>query len=244
MTNSCFVTRLNHYLTLTPAEKCAMARLEVSPQPLKEGEVLFEEGVPADCIALVKSGWLTSSSTLSDGQRQILRVHLPGDLAGVTSLAWPDGVFTVVASLDSVVCRFPRDHLSDIFEQHPRLAALFLAMAMAETVDLCDRLKAIGRTNGKARLVQFFLSTLARNNITGLAGDPTLPLPMTQTDLADAVGLTNIHVNRLLRELTEEGLIERERGTITMLDLPRLGELSHYTDHFDRLDTSWFPQAA
>ena len=244
VTDSCFVSRLSHYLTLTASERTALAQLEASPEALKTGEVLFEEGVATDCIALVQSGWLTSSSLLADGQRQILRVHLAGDLAGVTGLAWADGAFTVAASLDTVVCRFPREHLSDLFERHPRLAALFFAMAMAETVDLCDRLKAVGRTNGKARLAQFFLSTLARNNITGRAGDTVLPLPLTQTDLADAVGLTNIHVNRLLRELTEDGLIQRGRGTVTMLDVGRLVDLSQYTNRFARLDTSWFPPAA
>lgn len=244
MTDSCFVKRLSHYLTLTPSEEAGLRQLEDVPERLKAGEVLFEEGEASDCIALVQSGWLTSSTLLADGQRQILRVHLAGDLAGMTGLAWAEGAFTVVASLDTVICRLPRRSLSDLFERHPRLAALFFAMAMVETVDLCDRLRAVGRTNGKSRLVQFFLSTLARYNVTGLAGECTLPLPLTQSDLADAVGLTNIHVNRLLRELTEEGLIERGRGTVTMLDLPRLGTMAQYIDRFSRLDTSWFPKAA
>ena len=244
MNDSCFVTRLNNYLSLTAAEVATLSRLEESPEPLKAGDVLFEEGVASDCVALVQSGWLTSSTLLADGQRQILRVHLAGDLAGMTGLAWPSRVSTVVASLDSVVCRFPRRSLAELFEEHPRLASLFLSMAMMETIDLCDRMRALGRTNGKARLAQFFLSTLARHNVTGRATERTLPLPLTQTDLADAVGLTNIHVNRLLRELTEQGLIERGRGSVTMLDLARLGELSQFTNRFHRLDTSWFPEAA
>ena len=244
MTDSCFVKRLTHYLTLTPSEEAAVRQLEEAPEALKVGDILFEEGETSDCVALVQSGWLTSSTLLSDGQRQILRVHLAGDLAGMTGLAWAEGAFTVIASLDTVICRFPRRSLSELFERHPRLAALFFAMAMAETVDLCDRLRAIGRTNGKARLVQFFLSTLARYNVTGQSGERTLPLPLTQTDLADAVGLTNIHVNRLLRELTEEGLIKRGRGTVTMLDMARLGQMAQYVDRFSGLDTSWFPQAA
>lgn len=243
MTDSCFVARLRHYLPLTPVEVNALAVLEESPERVRAGEALFEEGRPSEMLALVKTGWMLSSVFLNDGSRQILRVHLDGDLLNPASIAWSDSVFTVTAALDSVVCRFPRSALTTIFEEHPRLAALFFAIAMVETVDLSDRLKAVGRTNGKARLAQFFLSTLARQNVTGTEGDATLTLPMTQSDLADAVGLTNIHVNRLLRELDDAHLIERTRGSITIQRPAELGVLAQWTDRFGTLDTSWFPAA-
>ena len=244
MTDSCFVTRLQHYLPLTPAETDALVTLEDNPEVVRAGETLFEEGEPMDMLALVKTGWMISSTLLRDGARQILRVHLDGDLLNPTTVSWTESACTVTAALDSVVCRFPRRALTAIFDDHPRLAALFFAVAMVETVDLCDRLRAIGRTNGKARLAQFFLSTLARQNVTGRVGEETLTLPLTQADLADAVGLTNIHVNRLLRELDEERLIERSRGAVTVLKPADLGRLAQWTDRFGRLDTSWFPAAA
>ena len=244
MTNSCFVDRLQHYLPLTIDEKASLATLELSPEPLKAGEVLFEEEEPSDIVALVRHGWLTSSATLADGQRQIVRVHLTGELAGLTNLAFPHGVFRVVAQADSEICRLPRPALARMFDEHPRVAALFFAMGMAETVDLADRLKAVGRTNGKARLAQFFLSVLARGRITGDALATTLTMPFTQTELADTVGLTNIHVNRLLRELAEEGFIRRDRGAITVLREAEMGAMAQFTNRFGTLDTSWFPAAA
>ena len=243
MTDSCFVARLSHYLTLSAAETAALLTLEESPEVVPTGGTLFEEGQPVDCLALVKTGWMISSALLHDGQRQILRIHLDGDLLNPSAVAWPDSPCTVTAMADSVVCRFPRDALTVLFDDHPRLAALFFCIAMMETVELGDRLKAIGRTSGKARLAQFFLSTLSRQNVTGEVGNTTLTLPLTQSDLADAVGLTNIHVNRLLRELTTDQLIERSRGEVTVTNPTELRALAQWTDRFARFDTGWFPAA-
>ncbi len=244
MVDSCFVERLQHYLPLTAAEKESLAALELSPEPLGSGAVLFEEEESCDMVALVRTGWLTSSELLADGQRQIVRVHLAGDMAGLSNLAFPRGVFRVVAHAPSEVCRLPRRALATLFDEHPRLAALFFAMGMAEMVELADRMKAIGRTSGKARLAQFFLSVLSRHRIVGDALGVTMTMPLTQTELADAVGLTNIHVNRLLRELVQEGLIRRERGSVTVLREAEMGALAQFTDRFRALDTSWFPAAA
>ncbi len=243
MTDSCFVARLGHYLPLSKAEKAALGSLEEAPEFIHAGETLFEEGEPADCLALVKTGWMISSALVEDGQRQILRVHLEGDFLNPAAVAWVDSACSVSAMTDSVVCRFPREALTVLFDEHPRLAALFFSIAMMEAVELGDRLKAIGRTSGKARIAQFFLSTLSRQNITGEPGSTTLTLPMTQTDLADAVGLTNIHVNRLLRELTADELIVRSRGAVTLPKPAELRALAQWTDRFERLDTRWYPAA-
>lgn len=241
MIDSCFVKRLSHYLLLTPAERFALAHLELAPEWLRAGEVLFEEDEPSDFLALVKSGWLTSSALLAQGQRQILRVHVDGEMVNVSSIAFDRSVCTVIASSNSEICRFPRRALATLFEDHPRLAALFFSLGMMEAADLCDRLKAVGRTNGKARLAQFFLSVLSRGRVAGNAGERMISLPLTQTDLADAVGLTNIQVNRLLRELSEDGLIQRDRGAVTVMDEIAMGHLAQFTDRFAHIDTSWFP---
>ena len=244
MPDSCFVKRLSHYLPLTPAERSALARLEIAPETLRAGEVLFEEGEPTDFLALVSRGWLTSSTLLAEGQRQILRVYLDGDLVGLSGIAFDRSVCTVIANSDSEICRFPRRAFTTLFADHPRLAALFFSLGMVETVDMYDRLKAVGRTNGKARLAQFFLSVLSRGRVTGERDGLTIVLPLTQTDLADAVGLTNIHVNRLLRELVEDGLIRRDRSAVTVRDEVALETLAQFTNRFARIDTSWFPPSA
>lgn len=243
MTDSCFVIRLSHYLPLTATEKDALIKLEDSPEDLRAGTALFEEGRPVDCLALVKTGWMISSVLLDDGQRQILRVHLNGDLLNPAGVACASSPCTVTAAADSVVCRFPPSALTVLFDEHPRLAALFFSVSLMETVELGDRLTAIGRTSGKARLAHFFLSTLSRQNVTGEADSTTLTLPMTQSDLADAVGLTNIHVNRLLRELTTDQLIGRSRGTITLRKPKELRALAQWTDRYVHLDTGWYPAA-
>lgn len=243
MASSCFIERLQHYLELTETEKSCLATLEEAPEDFTPGEVVFHEDRSADEICIVQSGWLMSSTVLPNGQRQILRFYFPGDLAGVTSIAFEKTVAAVSAVDKARLCRFPRSSLREIFQTHPRLAALFYTIGMVENVDLSDRLRALGRTSGKARIAQFLLSTAARRKITSGKEESFITIPLTQADLADAVGLTKVHVNRLLRQMTEEGMIERNRKDFTLARPDELQRIAHFTNRYETMDTSWFPPA-
>jgi CRP/FNR family transcriptional regulator len=241
MSNSCFVERLEHYLPLTELEREALATLESEPRDLAAGQILISEGDKTDALYIVQRGLLHTSSMLKGGDRQILKLHHPGDMIGSSGIAWKDAPSTAMAVAPSVVCRFPRMSLTTIFIEHPRLAALFYVLGMQECGLLADRLKSLGRTDGKTRIATLLLDKMGRMRVTNPRLGNTLELRMTQADIGDAVGMTQIHVNRLLRELTEEGYIARDGKKLTILSEFRLAELCDYVDRYDEIDTSWFP---
>lgn len=241
--SSCFIQKLQHYMPLTEKEREALGRLEENPRTYEPGDVIYAEGRDsAEALYIIKEGRLHSSTILADGSRAILKIHFPGDMLGTASVPFETATATTVVAARSCLCRFPRKGLKMIFEEHPRLAALFYAIAALENVALQDRLKSIGRTEGKARVGALILDTLSRLRVT--SGEPSgaVELNMTQSDMGDAVGLTNIHVNRCLRELAAEGFIKRSGGAVTVLDEARLSDVSHYTDRYRRIVTDWFPE--
>lgn len=243
MSDSCFVVRLNRYLELTPTEMKAIAQLERDPREYPSGSTLCQEGDDVSELMIVHHGWALSETRLTNGKRQILRFHFSGDLIGAAGIAFRDAACSIVAATEMVVCRFPRRALGETFIEHPRLAALFFSMSQMESIDLADRLRALGRSEGKARLANLFLSIAARMRAVSGEHNPVVRIPLTQSDLGDAVGLTQVHVNRLIRQMTEEKLITRNRSTVTLIDEPRLIELARFVDRFSAIDASWFPAA-
>lgn len=243
MFDSCFVARLKRYLDLTPSERDAIAQLERDPKRHPAGSVLWSEGDDVKELLIVHQGWALSETRLSTGKRQILRFHFSGDMIGASGIAFNDAPSSIVAATDMEVCRFPRHALGETFAAHPRLAALFFSISQMESIDLSDRLRSVGRSEGKARLANLFLSIAARMRAINGDTDPVIRIPLTQTDIGDAVGLTQVHVNRLIRQMTEEKLITRHRSTVTLVDEPGLIALARFVDRFSSLDTHWFPAA-
>ncbi len=236
------VDRLNHYVELTTAERVVLAGLQAERRKMKAGEQVVVETRASDEMFVLQSGWLYASTVLEGGARQILRIHHPGNIVNVSCLAWSRVAATITSATAAVVSPFHRKALSDIFAHHPRLAALLFGVATMENVALCDRLKSLGRTDGRARIATLLLELLSRRDLTeGQAGADVLDLFLSQSEIADAVGLTKVHVNRLLREMTDTGLIQREGRHVNIPDKAALVAISGFVNRHADLATDWYP---
>ncbi|HEV2816364.1 MAG TPA: Crp/Fnr family transcriptional regulator [Allosphingosinicella sp.] len=240
MAGSCLAERLSHYLRLSAGEQEALDRLEDQDRGFRRGAVIIRENEVPREMFIVRSGWLHSSLVLGNGSRQIMRFHFKGDVLGLPLLAFADSPETVTAVTDVVLCPFPRERVAALIADHPRLAALLVALAIASRVALADRLASIGRTAARARVSSLLCEIYGRMKILGLAENRTIQLPLTQEEIGDATGLTAVHVNRMMRSLVEDGLIERQGGQLRVVDEARLCADANYTDR-TALDTSWMP---
>ena len=233
--------RLSHYVELTEPERAVVRSLERERRRLKAGERVVVETRSSEEMFVLQSGWLFASTLLEGGARQILRIHHPGDVVNVSCIAWSRGAATVTAATEAEVSVFPRHALAPIFGEHPRLAALLFGISTMENVALSDRLKSLGRTDGRARIATLLLELLSRQQITDGEEPDTLDLFLSQAEIADAVGLTKVHVNRLLREMTETGLIERDGRRVHVPDKDVLIRISGFVDRHADLATDWYP---
>jgi len=163
---------------------------------------------------------------------------------GLPLLAFADSPETVTAVTDVMLSPFSREKLGQIINEHPRLGALFLAISVAERVALADRLASIGRTSARARVGSLICEIVSRMRRLGAVSENGyVQLPLTQEDIGDATGLTSVHVNRMMRALAEDGVIERNGGNhVRLLDEKRLIADSNYIDRTG-LETGWLPAA-
>ena len=244
MVASCFADGLERWVSLTHTERVALARLEERQRTVKRGTVLVRENDPAGDLYVLRQGMAMSYVLLDDGSRQILSFLFPGDLLATAALVYPRSPETLVALGDGVVCPFDRALLAGILAEHPRLAALMLALRQAERAAMTDRLAALGRTSARARVAGLLLDLRRRLTLTqSVRPDGSFSPGLTQEEIGDATGLTAVHVNRMLRQLEDERYIARENGRVRLLDEAALTRSANYMDRFSGLDLAWLPPA-
>ena len=242
MTDSCLVERLGHYLRLTGPEQFALEALEGGERVYRRGAMVRREHDRAHELYIINSGWLLSFVLLDDGSRQILRIHLPGDMVGLSCAAFNEATESLVALTDVKLSPVEKSALNKLFVEHPRMGALLFLIAQAEKVSLSDRLASLGRTSAKARVAALILDTVSRLRVMNADLGDSIAFPLTQEEIGDATGLTAVHVNRMMRALAEDGIIARNGNHIRLLDEKRLTAEANYVDRTG-IETGWLPSA-
>jgi CRP-like cAMP-binding protein len=243
MANSCLVEKLGHYLRLSPDDAERLARLEHESEELPAQSLLRAAGAPVRRLYVVKRGWMYAYSHLPNGSRQVAHIHYPGDLVGLTDVAFERATLSLAAVSDATVCPFPKSALDQIFIHSPALSALLFSLGMVEHAVLSDRLRIMARSGAVERVTHFLLEVVSRLRITHPDIGEGFSLPMTQELLGDAIGLSNVYVSRALSELQQRGWIERRARRIRLLNEDAMRAAVDFNDRHFRIDTSWFPGA-
>ncbi|MEZ0242186.1 MAG: Crp/Fnr family transcriptional regulator [Sphingomonas sp.] len=233
---------MSELVDLTMGERKALEKLEGRQRPVRRGAILQRENEVCGELYILRKGLMMSYVLLDDGSRQILRFLFPGDMLGVSSVIYREAPETLCALSECVVSPFDRTQLAELITSHARLSAMILVYCQIERVALTDRLAALGRTSAKARVAALLLELRNRLRATDKSVENHFTLGLTQEEVGDATGLTAVHVNRMLRQLEEEGLIARENGRVTLVDEASLCRAANYVNRFERLDLSWLPR--
>ncbi len=224
---------------LRPDEEKAFLGLAATKRRFERGTDLVADELDApDQLFIVESGRLFASNSLSNGERAITRLYFAGDIVGTANIPFEQATQSITVSSDAVLYLFPRSNLIEAFTRLPRIAAIFYTFAALENAVLNDRLVSIGRTRGKARLAALILEIATRCDLVGETGP--LRLGLTQQQIGDAIGLTEVQVNRLFRLLDEEQVIRRKSDQLEILDRKRMREIGMFHDRYEDLDLGWF----
>jgi CRP-like cAMP-binding protein len=168
---------------------------------------------------LLLSGWACAQRLLGDGRRQILSFLLPGDCIGSLLNTGMPAPCAVVA-LTPVVVADARPLIlaaEGANPPHPGLAMAIRVMANRDEILLRDQIVRLGRQTAYERMMHLMLEFRDRLTIAGHARRDTFHLPLTQETLADALGLSVVHVNRTLQQIRRDGLLEMRGGQVTLL---------------------------
>lgn len=238
---SCLVSKLSHYIDLDDEDRERLARFEEEEERFADQSEIYWEGDATEHLHVVKSGWLYGYTDMPDGRRQIVRLHHPGDILGLADIAFPCATSNLRCCTDVILCPFPKSKLDLIFTDAPRIAALLFTMAAREQVLLIDTLKAMGRMSARERIAYLLLDLLSKLRITDSDMGARFRLPLTQTEIGDVLGLTNVYVSKTMSLLEAEGLIARSGDAVQILDEPALVRICDFVDRYADMDTSWFP---
>jgi len=194
---------------------------------VQAGSILHPGGEVAT-PRLILAGWACRMRTLPDGRRQILGFLMPGDMIGVRpgSRRLDMDAVTAVSRVDSADASPLAVVAEDGTTAYRGLARAIESSGELELARLLDQLVRLGRQNAYERTAGWLLDVHARLDRAGLVEKAGFPLPVTQEVLADALGLSVVHVNRTLQQLRREGLLQLQAGRATLPDRSRLAEIA------------------
>lgn len=231
--------RFGEFVALTDTEMAEVRGLACKPVALSRGVVIRAQGVEPTCVYLLIEGWASASVDLDGGTRQITKVHLPGDLMGTPSMSLTETADTLTALTPVVVAQLPLDRFAHLFAASPRFAMAMFLSAQRERVALMDSLTRIGRTSSLERMGGLLLDLHERLSAAGLAKADRFDLPLRQHEIADVLGITIVHVNRIFKRLEKDGMIRRHRQQIEIVDKKALARLAHWTHRQIATALSW-----
>lgn len=172
---------------------------------------------PSSCILLL-DGFACRYKTLEDGRRQIMAIHIPGDMLDLTSLLLGELDHSIATLTPAVIAPIPHATLVDWMNRYPLLGRLLWCDTLVDAAIFREWVVNVGRRPAYARVAHLLCEVVARLQTVGLAQDHRCDLPVTQAELADATGLSAVHVNRTLQELRRDGLIELRGRSLVVLN--------------------------
>jgi CRP-like cAMP-binding protein len=213
---------------LSADERAALLRLPMQITQLGADQDIVREGDrPSRCFALLE-GFVSVYKTTSSGKRQIMAYHVPGDVPDLQSLhlrVFDNSISTISPCRVGFV---QHDALRALFRAHPRLVDAFWRLTLIDAAIAREWMLNVGRREAYARLAHLLCELITRLETAGLASDHTCPLPMTQIELGDALGITPVHVNRVLRDMRVAGLITLRSRRLTVHDWRALKEAAEF----------------
>ncbi|MDV5825740.1 Crp/Fnr family transcriptional regulator [Sphingobium naphthae] len=212
---------------LSKEERQLLEAAILPPRVIRAGTDLAREGERADSLFIVADGWACRYSTTSDGRRQLPALLLPGDVGNLDSLLFDRLDYGVRTLTEATIVTLPRDRALALAAQHPGIARMFTWLALVENAILGKWALSLGRRSAKERLAHLLCELSVRLGNDDEA-ESSFDLPLTQEHIADALGLTPVHVNRTMQQLRTEGLIVSGNRKMTLPDVVSLRKLGGF----------------
>lgn len=230
------IAKLESIADLTDGERQALLALPMRVQEFRADQDIVREGDrPSQCCLLL-DGFMIRFKFTEKGKRQIFAVHTPGDLPDLQSLH----IKTMDHSLGTVTpCTaafIQHEAMEAILLAHPRLAHILWRDTLIDAAIFREWMLGIGRRSAKTRIAHFLCEVFTRLKAVGLEKDDTVALPITQAEVGDSLGLSTVHVNRMLQELRAENLFTWDDGVFVVLDWERLKKAAEFDPGYLHLD--------
>jgi CRP-like cAMP-binding protein len=223
-----FASRLAQLVPLSSDEMTVLCELQANPRTVQRHRDIITEGRSYGSLFIIMEGNAIRYRILHDGRRQIVNIVLPGDIVGALGNFMESSLYSTKALTEVVVATVPFTKINALSETHPRLVTKIFWSFSCESTIYAEHLVDLGRRSALERVAHFLLELLTRLKTVGLADEQSFKIPLTQELIADALGLSIPHVNRVLRRLREDNLVVVEDQRVTVKDIESLSELADF----------------
>ena len=222
------VRRLQATFDLSESERAAIYGLPLHVRHYDRGQDLVREhDRPSQCV-LILEGWIARYKVLGNGRRQVVAIEIPGDMPDVQSL-YLEVMDHNLGSLTKCVVGFvPHVTMKAMLAAYPRIATAVWRQTLIDGSVSREWVLNVGAREAYARIAHVLCEIYVRLKAVGLTNKDSFGLPISQAALGEATGLSNVHVNRVMKALRTDGLVALNRGVVTILDIERLMEVSSF----------------
>jgi CRP-like cAMP-binding protein len=203
---------------LTDGERDAVHAACAQQTVFAAGRDLVSDGDRPGFSSVLLEGWACRYRIAGNGKRQIMCFHLPGDWVDIHSYFIRTMDHSVLAITDCRVAQIPHPVVRRLLDGHPRLAQLIWHQTMLDSSVFREWVLNLGARRADERLAHLLCEVRTRLNELGMVNGGAFELPLNQSDLADAIGVSTVHLNRVMQELKKRGLISLGRRTVTISD--------------------------
>jgi CRP-like cAMP-binding protein len=192
---------------------------------IRAGETLRES-------TMLLRGWMARAKDLPSGQRQLAELHVAGDFADLHAFALKRLDHDILSITPCTAGIVPHERLKEMTEKFPHLTRVYWFTTNLDAAVHRELTLSMGRRSAISRMAHLFCELLIRLEVVGLTNGNSYEFPLTQAELAEALGLTAVHVNRTLQEMRRSGLIELENRWVNILDLGGLKGVAEFDDSY------------
>jgi CRP-like cAMP-binding protein len=231
-----FFSRIAARDALSETEKEALLAAATDQRAYPAGATIAGEGDTPATSTLLVSGLAARVGYVRDGGRQITTFHIAGDFLDLHAFVLKrlDHGVVALSACDCLI--LPHAALLEITEKHPHLTRLLWLSTLLDGAIHRQWLLVHGRMGAREHMAHLFCEMFERSRAAGIATRNTFPFPLTQSDLADAMGMSSVHVNRTLQSLRAEGLLSWDGTTAVLEDAERLRQFAQFDPAFLHLD--------
>jgi len=228
--------KLEHGSKLTPGDRQRLDALLETSRLIEANEDLIRENDPPRHVRLILEGFVCRYKILENGRRSIVAYLVPGDIC--------DLHVAILHRMDHAMCTLTPcnvvfispETIEDLTTNYPRIGRALWWATLVDAGILREWLVNLGQRPSDQRLAHFFCELLMRLQTVGLADENSYPLPLTQEALADTLGISTVHVNRVLQQLREDGLVVFRDHRLIIPDVEQLKEFAGFDSNYLHLD--------
>jgi CRP-like cAMP-binding protein len=238
-----WISKMEQFTRFTDGEKRVLDELLSERRKMfKPGEPIIADGSHSRDVHVIVSGLACRSKLLDEGERQIMAFLVPGDLCDAEIFILKVMDHDVMAMVPTDVALIAGEKMKELLRGNGCLGEALWWGTLTDLAVLRERIIDVGRRGARERLAHLLYEMLIRYRIVGLTEDCSFDFPVTQADLADATGLSVVHLNRTLQALRAEELIAFENKRVTVLDPARLKAAARFHSEYLHLDRVHDPQ--